>query len=524
MSAYLSSKQILKESGISRATLNNYIALGILPTPEIRNPAGSENRTRRLGYYPASVLETLAEVRDLKRRGLSLAQIAEQMRTRAGREPIPESPPAPPGNGGHQLAIKSVESLCPLPLPSLNLREPLIPAYLMNEHLEVLWCNDAFGRDLLGGFDPIHDLRQPPGQSRPRDLFRLFFRSPAFHMGFAWSALFSFHLGLVKHRFDLVTLTTTYGDLRSAEFGFLREALEMAVSLEQAPIAETMLDLPTTKQSPTLYKIHAIFFQGGILLLYLPLGTPNDGLIGSFGQREQAVQDIMRNRLPMLTQLCVFVADVQDSVKISVELPPEEYFELINEFWGETDPVFQKYLGTRGKHVGDGLVYYFFPQADTNYIVNALLCALEIKAKVKEISRAWQMRKKWDREIHLNIGLNHGREWFGTFVSGNSVEFTALGDTINSAARLSDFARYGAIWITKNMLAELSIEERSQFKFGIRRHSTDRGELFVENSYSRIADLVNLQEERFSKFKDIANLAITEMSGSLLPHAGSDER
>lgn len=509
MSTYLSSKEVLQESGISRATLNNYIALGILPSPEIRTPAGAENRTRRLGYYPADVLQTLAEVKDLKRRGLSLAQIAENMRGRAGRESTPDNP---------------LEPLCPLPLPSLNLREPLIPAYLMNEHMEVLWCNDAFGRDLLGSLDPLYDLRQLPGQSRPRDLFRIFFRSPAFRMGFAWSALFSFHLGLVKNHFDLVTLTTTYGDLNSAEFAFLREALEMAVFLEPAPIVETLIDLPTTKGPPILYKIHAIFFQGGILVLYLPVGTPNQVLIGSLGQREQVMQDVMRNRLPMLTQLCVFVADVQDSVKISVELPPEEYFELINEFWGETDPVFQKYFGTRGKHVGDGLVYYFFPQPDTNYIVNALLCALEIKAKAREISRAWQMRKKWDREIYLNIGLNHGREWFGTFVSGNSVEFTALGDTINSAARLSDFARYGAIWITKNMLAELSIEERSQFRFGIRRHSTDRGELFVENSYSRIADLVNLQEERFSKFKDIANLAITEMTGSLLPHACSGER
>jgi len=42
-------------------------------------------------------------------------------------------------------------------------------------------------------------------------------------------------------------------------------------------------------------------------------------------------------------------------------LPPEEYFELINDVWGAMEPKIRKYYATYGNHVGDGMVYYFFP-------------------------------------------------------------------------------------------------------------------------------------------------------------------
>ena len=41
-------------------------------------------------------------------------------------------------------------------------------------------------------------------------------------------------------------------------------------------------------------------------------------------------------------------------------------------------PIFCKYYATHGKHVGDGIVYYFFPQPDCNYVLNAIECAWEM--------------------------------------------------------------------------------------------------------------------------------------------------
>jgi len=213
----------------------------------------------------------------------------------------------------------------------------------------------------------------------------------------------------------------------------------------------------------------------------------------------------------VLTPLAVLLADLQGSVKICSELPPEEYFELINEIWSAMAPVFRKYFGTYGKHVGDGMVYYFFPQPDSNYIFNALACAQELKLEMRKISKGWQLRKNWLNELYLNTGLHEGQEWLGTFQSATSVEIAVLGDTINHAARLSEFARYGAIWATKNLVSKLSAEERARIEYGITRRGEGDREHFVASSYSQLGTLIDLNSERYEKLRDITTLPITEI-------------
>ena len=175
------------------------------------------------------------------------------------------------------------------------------------------------------------------------------------------------------------------------------------------------------------------------------------------------------------------------------------------------EPIFRKYYGTHGKHVGDGMVYYFLPQPDCNYILNALTCAQEIKEAMRRISKEWQLRKNWAHELYLNTGINEGLEWLGVFHVDTKVEFTVLGDTINHTARLSDFARSGAIWATKNLLGKLSAEQRRRVRFGIRRKNEDGFEVMVESSYSRIMELIDLSMPRNEKLHDVAAMAITEI-------------
>jgi adenylate cyclase len=207
----------------------------------------------------------------------------------------------------------------------------------------------------------------------------------------------------------------------------------------------------------------------------------------------------------------VMVADLQNSVKICSELPPEEYFELINEIWTTMGPIFRKYYGTYGKHVGDGMVYYFFPQPDSDYIFNALACAQELKSEIRKISKKWQLRKNWLNELYLNTGLHEGQEWLGTFQTSTSVEFAVLGDTINHASRLSEFAHFGTIWATKNLLSKLAYQKRANIDFGITRKGADGQEHFVASSYSQVGAMVDLSGERHEKLRDIAMLPITEI-------------
>lgn len=110
----------------------------------------------------------------------------------------------------------------------------------------------------------------------------------------------------------------------------------------------------------------------------------------------------------------------------------------------------------------------------------------------------------------MNTAVHEGQEWLGTFQTSTSIEFAVLGNTINQAARVSDFARHGSIWATKDLMGKLTAEERERVDFGVSRQLDDR-QHFVPSSYAQIESLVDLQSGRYEKLKDISTLAITEI-------------
>jgi class 3 adenylate cyclase len=268
---------------------------------------------------------------------------------------------------------------------------------------------------------------------------------------------------------------------------------------------------PDAKGACRAHTVYATQFREGILLAYVPGELGTDGLLELLARRDEVIRDLIRKRLPVLTHVAVLVADLQDSVKICAELPPEEYFELVNQIWSAMEPIFRRYYGTYGKHAGDGMVYYFFPQPDCNYVMNALAAAHEMREAMRHISKGWQLRKGWSNELYLNTGLNEGQEWLGTFQTATHVEFTVLGDTINHGARLSDFARYGAIWATKNLLGKLDVDARKRVKFGVRREAEGGRSLFVTSTYVSVGTLLDPTHARSEKLKEIAALPVTEI-------------
>jgi len=63
----LPSKRLLEITGISRATLNNYIALGILPSPTVLPPQPEHGRATRMGYFPDDALSRVEDVQKIEK-------------------------------------------------------------------------------------------------------------------------------------------------------------------------------------------------------------------------------------------------------------------------------------------------------------------------------------------------------------------------------------------------------------------------------------------------------------------------
>lgn len=488
----ISSKQLLDRTGISRATLNNYIAMGLLPRPLVSSPGQEEeSRARQLGYYPDTAVERVTEIQRLKREGYTMAEIVAR---------IAPEPARPQGPEAVKAAAAGEGTMEP---PRLTVEGITHPAFMVNYNFEVIWFNSAAQTLLLGGGGSL------PPTSDGRNVFRLLLTQAQSKRNRL--ALLRFHLSLAKDRVSKATLRTFCQGIAPDSVELLDRMYEEIEPEDLRPVLDAPLNLENGQGEPVNYRSYAAFFREGILIVLVPFGEDSDSLVHFLARRDEVIRSLLRKRLPVLTDLAVLVADLQNSVKICSELPPEEYFELINEICCTMSPIFRKYYGTHGKHAGDGLLYYFFPQPDSNYIFNALRCSREIKAEMQKISKAWQIRKNWLNELYLNIGLTEGQEWLGTFQSATSVEFVVLGDSINQAARISDFARYGAIWSTKSFIGKLSGNERNKVRFGVTRSTPEGREVFVSSSYATVSALVSLENARNEKLRDIAALPVTEI-------------
>jgi adenylate cyclase len=514
----LTSLELLQATGISRATLNNYIALGLLPRPIVKNPGtDATTRARQIGYFPEDTISRIGRIKQLKKDGWSMAEITRQLQAEGFQLPAQDSLGGSSGSEPPtKTSLKSANdrrnsdkitdiSQHAMPHASGELKVTIdqvpFPAYMVNYNFEITWFNEDARRELLGEFDRL------PGDIKERNALVYLLKGKYGQTPANREAMIQFHLMLGKGRFN-----------RNDLMGVLTNQTPASSSSPQ-PLAGiypsgSLVQLPLVIQSEAgervEYCVHASYYREGILFVYAPVSNC-DSLLGLLERRDEVIRDLLKKRLPVLTDVTVLVADLQNSVRICTELPPDEYFELINQIWANMEPIFRKYYGTHGKHVGDGMVYYFFPQPDCNYILNALVCAQEIKLAMRKISKEWQLRKNWVNELYLNTGLNEGQEWLGVFHVDTKVEFTVLGDTINHTARLSDFARGGAIWATKNLLGKLSTDERKRIKFGIRRRNEEGYEVLVDSSYSRMTELADLGTPNNEKLRDIAALPVTEI-------------
>lgn len=378
------------------------------------------------------------------------------------------------------------------------------PAYMVNPSFEITWFNKAARETLPDVFSRL------PQHTEERSVFRLLLN--AGRNAINHEPLLILNLALAKERMGRSSITQPLLGMPSDSVQRLEQLYDQT---DAAQSGGAIVDIPVSLENGSKknrnYIAYAAYFREGILVILMPVNGNVDELLKLLSRRDLVIRNLLSKRLPTLTDLAVLVMDLQDSVKICSELPPEEYFELVNQIWSTAGGIFRKYYGTHGKHVGDGMVYYFFPQPDCSYIMNALICAGEIKDAVTKISKEWQLRKKWTTELYLNTGLNEGQEWLGTFQTATTIEFAVLGDTINHTARLSDFARFGTIWATKNFMGKIPAGDRNCVKFGVRRKGSEGEPIFVESTYSRMCNLVDLESGRYEKLRDIAALPITEI-------------
>ena len=149
--------------------------------------------------------------------------------------------------------------------------------------------------------------------------------------------------------------------------------------------------------------------------------------------------------------------DVTGSTAAAEKLDPEEWAQIMNgAFEHLIAPVYQ-YEGTLARLMGDAILAFFgAPIAHEDDPHRAVLAGLEISNSIRPYRE--EVKQKWGVDFEVRVGINTGLVVVGEVGSDLRVEYTALGDAINLAARMEQAAAPGTVLIsadTQRLVAPL---------------------------------------------------------------------
>jgi class 3 adenylate cyclase/tetratricopeptide (TPR) repeat protein len=141
--------------------------------------------------------------------------------------------------------------------------------------------------------------------------------------------------------------------------------------------------------------------------------------------------------------------DVKDSTSAAEQMDPEDWSEVINgAFEYMIAPVY-RYEGIVARLMGDGILAFFgAPIAHEDDAARALLAGLDIVNESQGYQRLIEQRH--GVKVAFRVGVNTGRVVVGAVGSDLRLEYTALGDAINVAARMEQTAEPGTVRIAED--------------------------------------------------------------------------
>jgi class 3 adenylate cyclase len=159
-----------------------------------------------------------------------------------------------------------------------------------------------------------------------------------------------------------------------------------------------------------------------------------------------------------IVEVTVLFADLRGFTPFSERSSPQRVVGMLNEYFGRAVPVLLAHGGTVVQFVGDAVMALFnAPTRQPDHALRAAAAALGMQRAIEEVAAR---ERDWPR---FRIGVNTGPAVVGNIGSAELRNFTATGDTVNTAARLEEVAEVGQVVIgpaTHTAIAELAVARR----------------------------------------------------------------
>jgi class 3 adenylate cyclase len=144
----------------------------------------------------------------------------------------------------------------------------------------------------------------------------------------------------------------------------------------------------------------------------------------------------------------ILFCDVTGSTAMAKDLDPEDWAEVMHEAFEYLIAPVYRYEGTLARMMGDGIMAFFgAPLAHENDPERAVLAGLAILEEIKPFCTGIQ--KEYGLDFNVRVGVNTGPVVVGNIGSDLAMEYTAMGDTVNMAARMEETAEPGTVQVSE---------------------------------------------------------------------------
>ncbi len=234
-------------------------------------------------------------------------------------------------------------------------------------------------------------------------------------------------------------------------------AAQAAIAVQQSRLYETTKkQAQQLRESEQQVKQLNLYLTESVLKRFLPSSMVNKVALG----------ELSLDLTPETRLITVLFVDLVDFTPLSGQLDPQIVATLLNEYLETmTKAIFQE-GGTVDKFIGDAIVALFGAPEELGWQEQAKK-AVKVSRKLylclAQLNQTWKVRGWVDTLdvpfVQMRCGIHQGTAVVGMFGGGQRSDYTAIGLTVNLAARLQEAAPANQIWVSERVATYLDASE-----------------------------------------------------------------
>ena len=161
--------------------------------------------------------------------------------------------------------------------------------------------------------------------------------------------------------------------------------------------------------------------------------------------------------------VAVLFVDIRGFTSMSELLSPEQMVQILNKYLSLTTSCIFDHGGMLDKFIGDATMAIFnAPNDQEDYVFQAILAGLDMQRRGEELGK--ELEKEFGKTVSFGVGINVGDAVVGNIGCDVRMDYTAIGDTVNTASRIEGKAQRGEVLISEAVYEMVKDRIQAEFK------------------------------------------------------------